>query len=177
MIRRLLAAAALAVGLASPVLAQQQFSGVSLFDLRGQPFGNTVNPFVIQAFRPAQGATVVLTVGPTATPAGTLPLAASGTFQAGSVTSFRVRNATTSASPITFVLTTSNTATATLPTAYSTSGTGGTVGDVTIDPNNTEYFGLTAAQQAALAAGTLYLSAVAPGGGSGTLTITLGNGS
>ncbi len=47
MLKRLILAAALAVGLASPALAQQQYAGVSLYDLRGQPLGTSTNPLYV----------------------------------------------------------------------------------------------------------------------------------
>lgn len=133
-------------------------------------------PVVQAPFRPIAGASKSVTAGPTATAAGSLPLAAAGVLAAGTVTSYRVRNAASSASPITWILATSNTATPTIPTPAAADGTGGTLGDKSIDPGSVEIFSLTAAQQTALAAGTLYLTAVTPSGGSGVLTITPGNG-
>ena len=120
-------------------------------------------------FTPISGATVAVTVGPAAT-SPSIALAAS------TATSYRVRNAAASASPVAFKLATSSTATPALPVPYSASGAGGTVGDKMIDPGGVEIIGLSAAQQAALAAGTLYLSAITPAGGSATLYITLGTG-
>lgn len=127
------------------------------------------------AFRPLPQSTVSVAAGPTATGAGKLPLSAAG-IPAGTATAYRVRNANNSQSPITWILTTDPTKVPVIPTPYAADGTGGTVGDKTIDPGSVEIVGLTAAQQTALAAGTLYLSAITPGGGAGVLSITPGNG-
>lgn len=128
------------------------------------------SPVSVTPFTPLRPQTYTLAVGPTATTAPvTLPALAGAT-------SYRVRNPTASASPITWVLATANTAVPTVPAAFSTAGTGGTAGDKTIDPGGVETFALTAAQQTALAAGTLYWAAITSSGGSGTLSITFGNG-
>lgn len=132
--------------------------------------------FVQQPFRPIAGATKSVTVGPTATAAGSLPLAANGVIPAGTATSYRVRNAAASASPVTWILTTDPTKTPVIPTPAAADGTGGAAGDKTIDPGSVEIISLSAAQQTALAAGTLYLSAVTPAGGSAVLSITPGVG-
>lgn len=120
-------------------------------------------------FAPVRGATVALTAGPT-------PTAAPVALPACAATSYRVRNAAGSASPIAWTLSISAATVPALPAAYGVSGTGGAPGDKTIDPGGVEVIGLTAGQQAALAAGALYLSAVCPAGGSATLTITPGTG-
>jgi hypothetical protein len=133
-------------------------------------------PIVQAPFRPIPGATKSVTAGPVATTAGALSLAANGVIPAGAATSYRVRNAASSPSPITWILTTSGTATPAIPTPAAADGTGGTLGDKTIDPGSVEVISLSVAQQTALAAGTLYLSAVTPSGGSGVLSITPGNG-
>ena len=131
----------------------------------------------IQApFRPIPLMTKSVTVGPTATAAGSLPLAAAGAIPAGTATSYRVRNPSASTSAITWILTTDNTKTPVIPTPYAADGTGGTLGDKTIDPGSVEVISLSAAQQTALAAGTLYISAVTPSAGSGILSITPGVG-
>lgn len=63
---------------------------------------------------------------------------------------------------------------AVIPTTYTTAGTGGAVGDPGIPPSAAEVFGLTDAQQVLLAAGTLYIAAIASA--AGTITITPGTG-
>lgn len=187
MIRLLALAAVLAAGLASPAFAQVAdvvpvcgaASGVLTATGPGGHLTRDQNGNLCMAPQPfavSPTSTITLTVGPTATPAGALALAPANKFPVGSVTSYRIRNSAASASPVAWILTTSNTTAATLGTAYTTSGTGGTLGDALIDPNNTEYIGLTVAQQTALAAGTLYLSAVTPASGSATLSITPGSG-
>lgn len=120
------------------------------------------------AFQPVAAATVALTVGPASTAA---PIA----LAAATASAVRVRNASISASPVAWRMTTTATA-AVLPGAYSSAGTGGTAGDNMIDPGGVEIFGLTVAQQAALAAGTLYLAAITPSGGSATIYVTPGSG-
>ena len=87
-----------------------------------------------------------------------------------------MRNAQSSASAITFVLTTDAARTPAIPAPAAQDGAGGMPGDETVDPGGVEIVGLSPAQQAALAAGTLYLSAVTPAGGSGILSITPGTG-
>lgn len=114
--------------------------------------------------------TVALTVSATSTAAPVALPAMSG------VGAYRIRNASSSTSAVAWVLSTSSSAVATFPTAYSTAGTGGVVGDKSIDPGGCEIFALSAAQQAALAAGTLYLAAVCPAGGSATIYVTTGDG-
>lgn len=48
MLKRLILAAALAAGFASPAFAQQnQWPGVTLYDLRGQPLGSSTNPVYV----------------------------------------------------------------------------------------------------------------------------------
>lgn len=119
-------------------------------------------------FVPLPNATTGLTVGPTAT---TAPIA----LATVTASTYRVRNAASSASPAAWRLATTNTGqAAVMPVAASTAGTGGTVGDKTIDPGGVEVFALTAAQQTAIAAGTLYLSAITPAGGSATIYVTPG---
>lgn len=121
-----------------------------------------------QPFLPIAGATVALTVGPTAT---TAPVA----LPAHAAAVYRIHNAAASASPVAWRLQTATPGTApVMPTAYSTAGTGGTVGDKTIDPGGIEIFALAADQQTAIAAGTLYLSAVTPAGGSAAIYVTPG---
>ncbi len=122
-----------------------------------------------QPFQPVRGASVGLSVGPAAT--GT-PVA----LPTCAATSYRVRNAATSASPVTWIMSTSAANVPTIPGAYSTAGTGGSPGDKTIDPGGVEVIGLSAAQQAALAGGTLVLSAICPTGGSALLTVSPGTG-
>lgn len=131
---------------------------------------------VEQPFRPLPGATRSIAAGPVATAAGALPLAAAGSIPTGAATSYRVRNAQGSASAITWLLTADAAGTPTIPAPAGRDGAGGTPGDATLDPGGVEIVALTAAQQAALAAGTLYLSAITPAGGSGTLSITPGVG-
>jgi hypothetical protein len=122
-----------------------------------------------QVFVPVPGATVGLIVSavPTVAPVALVVAVAS---------SYRIRNPATSPSPVTWLLSTSQGAGAVLPIAYSAAGISGTPGNESIDPGKVEIVGLTPAQQAALAAGTLYLSAVCPAGGSATLFLTPGNG-
>lgn len=122
-----------------------------------------------QPFQPIRGQSVALTVGPGATAA---PVA----LAAATATSYRVRNAATSASAATWILSAKTTDVPTIPTPYAATGAGGSPGDKTIDPGGVETVGLSAAQQTALAAGTLYFSAVCPPGGSAVLTVTPGNG-
>lgn len=120
------------------------------------------------AFLPIAAATVALTVGPTAT---TAPVA----LAANTASVYRIRNASTSASPAAWRLQTATPGTApTVPTAYTTAGTGGTAGDKMIDPGGVEVYSLSAAQQTAIAAGTLYLSAITAAGGSATIYVTPG---
>ena len=120
-------------------------------------------------FAPIRGATVALTVGPAATSS---PVALSPNI----ATTYRVRNASSSASSVTWTLSTSSTTVPVIPTPNGVNGTGGTPGDKTIDPGGVELIGLTTAQQNALANGTLYLSAICPAGGSAVLTVTPGTG-
>lgn len=127
-------------------------------------------PMSVSPFAPLRPQTYTLTVGPAATAAPVQLPAVAG------ATSYRARNPIASASPITWVLATANTTVPTIPAAFSTAGTGGGAGDKTIDPGGVETFALSAAQQTALAVGTLYWSAITPAGGSGTLSITFGNG-
>lgn len=133
-------------------------------------------PVVQATFRPISGATLSVMAGPMATGAGKLPLAASGAIPVGSAMAYRVRNSGSSASPITWILSTDATKIPVIPTPAAADGTGGVLGDKTIDPGGVEVVGLSADQQTALAAGTLYLSAVTPTGGSGVLSITPGVG-
>ena len=121
-------------------------------------------------FAPINGKTVALLVGPVAT---TAPVA----LPPCEGSSYRVHNAASSASPVTWKISTSNAMTPTIPTAYSTAGAGGTPGDKSIEPGGVETIGLTQDQQVALAAGTLYLSAICPAAGSATISITPGTGS
>lgn len=117
-------------------------------------------------FVPVPGATVALTAGPTAT---TAPVA----LPAVVASTYRARNPATSASPVAWRLGPSAVVAAT-PTPYAVAGTGGAVGDKALDSGGVEVFSLTAAQQASLAAGSLYLSAITPAGGSATLYFTPG---
>lgn len=134
-------------------------------------------PSVIdQPFRPIGLATVRLTVGPTATTAGSMPVALASVIPVGWATSYRIRVSSSSTSPVAFILTTDNTKTAVFPTAFTATGSGGTRGDKVLDAGAVEVFGLTALQQNALAAGTLYISAVTPAGGSADITVTPGVG-
>lgn len=144
----------------------------------GNAIGVLGSPIVViqQPFRPIPGTTISVTAGQTATGAGKLPLAASGAIPAGTATSYRVRNPAASASPITWILTTDPAKVPVIPTPYAADGTGGTAGDKTMDPGSVEVISLSPAQQAALAAGTLYLSVITPAGGSGVLSVTPGNG-
>lgn len=131
-----------------------------------QPVSGTVNP---SAFTPVPATAVALTVGPTAT---TAPVALPATAGA---TVYRIRNSASSSSAVAWRLQATTPGIApVVPTAYSSAGTGGAVGDKQIDPGAVEVFGLTAAQQTAAAAGTLYLSAITPAGGSATITVSLG---
>ena len=122
-----------------------------------------------QPFLPVGTKTISLVVAPAVT---TAPVA----LPTATATSVRVRNQATSASPVAFLLSTANTNFAALPTAYTSAGTGGVVGDMMIDPGGVEIVSLSAAQQTAIAAGTLYLSAICAASGSGTLFITSGTG-
>lgn len=128
-----------------------------------------VGPLATQVFAPIRGTTVALTVNATATVA---PVA----LPVCTATSYRVRNPTTSNSAVTWTLAANTTTPPVIPTAYTAAGTGGVVGDNTLDPGGVEVIGLTAAQQVAIAAGTLYLSAICPASGSATLIITPGTG-
>ena len=122
----------------------------------------------ISNFAPIPGATVALTVGPAAT---TAPVA----LPANTAALYRIRNAPGSQSAAAWRLQTTTPGTAPVaPVPYSTAGTGGTPGDKMIDPGGVEIFALTQAQQAALLAGTLYLSAITPSGGSATIYVTPG---
>ena len=142
----------------------ERLSAVLATDIPAAP------PVSVNPFAPLRPQTYTLTAGPTATaPPVQLPALAGAT-------SYRARNPIGSASPITWVLATASTTAPAIPVAYSTAGVGGTAGDKTIDPGGVETFCLSAAQQAALAAGTLYWSAVTPTSGSGSLSITFGNG-
>ena len=119
------------------------------------------------AFLPIPNTTIALTVGPTAT---TAPVA----LPACAATVYRFRNASASASPAHWRLAVSPGTTALVPTAYTAAGTGGTVGDKGMDPANVEIYTLSPTQQAAIATGTLMLSAITPAGGSATIYLTPG---
>lgn len=120
-------------------------------------------------FAPVPARTVSVQVGPSATGAAVaLPACAAA--------SYRIRNAADSASPAAWTVGTSAAAAAAMPVAYGTAGTGGVPGDPAIDPGGVEVIGLSGPEQAALAAGTLYLSAICPAGGSATLDVTPGMG-
>ena len=131
----------------------------------------TANPLPVQEepFATLHNKTVALTVGSsvTATPVA-LP--------AMTATSYRVRNAANATAAATWILSANTTDTPIIPVPYGTNGTGGATGDKSIDPGGVEIIGLTTAQQTALAAGTLYLSALCPAGGSAILSVTPGNG-
>lgn len=119
-------------------------------------------------FHPASAnSTVALIVSTSAT---TAPVA----LPALSATSYRVRIDASSGATIYWTVSTSSATAPVIPTAYSAAGTGGSAGTKGIDPGGIELFGLTPAQQAALAAGTLYLSAISTT--AGKLWITLGTG-
>ena len=139
--------------------------------------GLTIKGSVIeQPFRPIPASTMAVTASATATGAGKLPLAAANVIPVGNAVSYRVRNAAGSSSPITWILTTDATKIAILAVPYANDGTGGVLGDKTVDPGDVEIVSLSVAQQTALAAGTLYISAITPSGGSGILYITPGIG-
>ena len=127
-------------------------------------YARSANPFAGVGDR-----TVSVQVGPAATGAAiALPACAAA--------SYRIRNAASSASPATWTVGTSAAAAAAIAVAYSAAGTGGAPGDPAIDPGGVEVIGLSGPEQAALAAGALYLSAVCPAGGSALLDVTPGVG-
>ena len=147
-------------------------AGTAALGMQGVPFGVPLNTAVFTPLRKTDNtaATIRLTVGTIATPAGVLTLP-----PVAGANSYRVRNAAASQSPIAFILTTDNSKAAAVPVAYTTAGTGGSTGDKMIDPGAVEVIGLSTAQQSALAAGTLYLSAVCLTG-TAELSITPGLG-
>lgn len=120
-------------------------------------------------FAPIPGTTVSLNAGASATAAPVL-------LPACNASSYRVRNAAQSASAVAWRLGTSSGTAALLPIAAGSDGTGALPGDLALDVGAVEVIGLTGDEQAALAAGTLRVSAVCPAGGSAILSVTPGVG-
>lgn len=122
-----------------------------------------------QPFAPIRGTTITLSVASSSTGSAiALP--------ACSASSYRARNAAASTSPIAWTLNAGVATHPVMPAPYDETGSGGSAGDIALDPGSVEVFGLDSEQQAALAAGALYLSAICPPGGSATLSITPGLG-